>query len=101
MTANEPLQSTDRSSGLGRRGYWLPARSTRVWKDLLDFREDQVIGQFAQELPGFFNYLLALPDADMRELLKPFGKGSAGLQSTFREGLLETQTCWHSGLTIV
>jgi putative DNA primase/helicase len=91
VTANEPLQSTDRSSGLGRRRLLVPfSRSTRVWSDLLDFREDQVIGRFAAELPGFFNYLLAMPDADMRELLKPFGKGSAGLQSTFREGLLET-----------
>jgi putative DNA primase/helicase len=91
VTANEPLQSIDKSSGLGRRRLLVPfSHSTREWGDLLDFREDQVIGRFAEELPGFFNYLLAMPEADMRALLKPFGKGSAGLQSTFREGLLET-----------
>src|SRR5262249_18046552 len=60
------------------------------WTELLDFQGDLAIGCFAEELPGFFNYLLDLPDSDMRELLKPFGRGSVALESSFRGGLLGT-----------
>jgi phage/plasmid-associated DNA primase len=55
---------------------------------LLDFdSEGKPYGQFAEELPGFFNLLLGITKEDIRKELKPFGP-------SYREAMLSTEPLW-------
>jgi phage/plasmid-associated DNA primase len=90
VTANQVLKSPDKSNALGRRRIIVNFRRVEgaFNERLLDFdSEGQPYGQFAEELPGFFNVLLAITKDDIRKALKPFG-------TSYREAMLESEPLW-------
>ncbi len=70
--ANEGLSSNDYTSGLERRRLTVPftkAVEASQRRDLLSITSAGIRGEFAQYLPGLLNWVLAMPDADVRELV--------------------------------
>ena len=75
ITANEPIQTTDPTSGLARRRLTIPFNnpfrgSAKEQKTLIDM-DDQgnAFGEFAPMLPGLVNWLLDMSHDQMREYL--------------------------------
>jgi putative DNA primase/helicase len=71
ICANEAIVSSDYTSGLERRRLTVPfdvqvPASQR--RELISFK-DGLHGEFVQYLPGLLNWALALPDAEMVDLL--------------------------------
>tara|TARA_B100001939_G_scaffold190378_2_gene163852 strand:- start:6713 stop:9403 length:2691 start_codon:yes stop_codon:yes gene_type:complete len=75
ITANEAIQSTDYTSGLGRRRLTIPfdrafEGNSKEQRELIKFNANgDASGEFAFELPGLVNWLLQMPEEDMREYL--------------------------------
>jgi P4 family phage/plasmid primase-like protien len=73
LAANEPIKSNDYTSGLERRRITVPFLN-RVkasdQRDLLTIENLGVSGEFVPYLPGLFNWVMALPDEQMTQLVK-------------------------------
>lgn len=75
-TANEPIQTTDLTSGMLRRRITVPfTRQFRgnptEYKTLINFNDaGEPYGEFADELPGLVNWLLDMDEETMLEYLK-------------------------------
>ena len=70
LAANEEVQSSDYTSGLGRRRLTLYfTHVPSVPRDLLSIRGRTFHGEFVEELPGLLTWVLAMPDATMEALL--------------------------------
>jgi hypothetical protein len=70
IAANEEVQSSDYTSGLGRRRltiYFL--HTPDVPRKLLHLEGQSFVGDFVEELPGVLNWVLEMPDDDMKDLL--------------------------------
>jgi putative DNA primase/helicase len=90
VTANQVLKSPDKSNALGRRRIIVNFHRVEgaFTQRLLDFDSEGLpYGQFAEELPGFFNLLLDITKDDIRKALKPFG-------TSYREAMLESEPLW-------
>ncbi len=80
ITANEPIQTTDPTSGLARRRLTVPfdkpfTGSSAEQKTLIDMDDSgRPFGEFASLLPGLVNWLLDMSDAEMREYLMETNK---------------------------
>jgi putative DNA primase/helicase len=92
IAANEEVQSSDYTSGLGRRRltiYFTHVPSTPL--DLLSVHGRTFQGAFVADLPGLLNWVLALPDATMHEVLSLHYQQSApSLRAHWRHTLLAT-----------
>ena len=89
VAANEPVQSPDYTSGLGRRRITVEFRHRpRVVRDLISFDDGQPTGELAASLPGILNWVLALDDAAMVACLR--GHSSISLARTKAETLVAT-----------
>jgi phage/plasmid-associated DNA primase len=80
ITANEPIQTTDPTSGLARRRLTIPFNNpfrgtAKQQKTLIDM-DDQgnAFGEFAPLLPGLVNWLLDMSHDQMREYLMETNK---------------------------
>ena len=75
-TANEPIQTTDLTSGMLRRRITVPFKRPFVgdpkdYKTLINFNDQgNPYGEFADELPGLVNWLLDMDEDTMLEYLK-------------------------------
>ena len=75
ITANEPIQTTDPTSGLARRRLTIPfdqpfTGSSAEQKTLIDMDDHgRPFGEFASLLPGLVNWVLDMSEAEMREYL--------------------------------
>jgi P4 family phage/plasmid primase-like protien len=72
LAANEAIVSSDYTSGLERRRLTVPFTKSvepSQRRDLLSINDEGVCGEFAQYLPGLLNWVLALPDADVCDLV--------------------------------
>ena len=75
-TANEPIQTTDLTSGMLRRRITVPFKRPFVgdpkdYKTLINFNDQgEPYGEFADELPGLVNWLLEMDEDTMLEYLK-------------------------------
>ena len=75
ITANEPIQTTDPTSGLARRRLTIPFNnvfggSSAEQKTLIDMDDrGRPFGEFAHLLPGLVNWVLDMSEAEMREYL--------------------------------
>ena len=75
ITANEAIQSTDYTSGLARRRLTIPfdrpfTGGQAEQKELIKFdNKGNPQGEFAPLLPGLVNWLLDMPEDDMRSYL--------------------------------
>jgi putative DNA primase/helicase len=80
ITANEPIQTTDPTSGLARRRLTIPfdkpfTGGSSEQKTLIDMDDrGRPFGEFASLLPGLVNWLLDMEDAEMREYLMETNK---------------------------
>lgn len=80
ITANEPIQTTDPTSGLARRRLTIPfdkpfTGSSAEQKTLIDMDDHgRPFGEFASLLPGLVNWVLDLSEAEMREYLMETNK---------------------------
>ena len=75
ITANEAIQSTDYTSGLARRRLTVPfdrpfTGTHKEQRELIKFNtKGDPEGDFAPLLPGLVNWLLDMPEEEMREYL--------------------------------
>jgi phage/plasmid-associated DNA primase len=75
ITANEPIQTTDPTSGLARRRLTIPfdrpfTGSSAEQKTLIDMDDKgRPFGEFASLLPGLVNWVLDMGEVEMREYL--------------------------------
>jgi len=75
ITANEPIQTTDPTSGLARRRLTIPfdkpfTGSSAEQRTLIDMDDNgRPFGEFASLLPGLVNWVLDLSEEEMREYL--------------------------------
>lgn len=75
ITANEAIQSTDYTSGLARRRLTIPfdrpyTGGANEQKELVKFNhKGEVEGVFAPLMPGLVNWLLDMPEEEMRTYL--------------------------------
>ena len=91
VAANEPIQSADYTSGLVRRRLSMAFRHVPASpRDLLSWHPDGWQGELAPELPGVLNWVLALPNAQMKALLQRTTSLVPSLQETWAQALVET-----------
>ena len=75
ITANEPIQTTDPTSGLARRRLTIPfdkpfTGNSAEQRILIDMDgAGRPFGDFAPLLPGLVNWVLDMPEVEMREYL--------------------------------
>jgi phage/plasmid-associated DNA primase len=75
ITANEPIQTTDPTSGLARRRLTIPfdkpfTGSSAEQKTLIDMDDrGRPFGEFAALLPGVVNWVLDMSELEMKEYL--------------------------------
>ena len=73
ICANEPPQSSDYTSGLGRRRqttYLTNKIPIEKQRNLISINGKGVTGEFADYLPGLLNWVLAMPEAEMERVLR-------------------------------
>ena len=74
LVANEPIQTSDPSSGLARRRLTIEFNRSLYDKssearDMIKIESGNVSGCWKQHLPGLVNWVLAMSDQDMRRYL--------------------------------
>lgn len=93
ISANEPIQSADYTSGLVRRRLSVPFRyKPSTPRDLLSWNHEAGAwhGELAAEIPGVLNWVLALPDTAMEALLKRTTETVPSLTHAWALSLVET-----------
>ncbi|MGF1537823.1 MAG: phage/plasmid primase, P4 family [Elainellaceae cyanobacterium] len=73
IAANQPIQSQDYTSGLGRRritAHWNNVVPDGKRRNLISTNAHRIEGEFAPYLPGFLNWVLEMPDEVMEHYLK-------------------------------
>lgn len=94
VAANEAIQSTDYTSGLQRRRLSLPCRNlvrTENRRELLKFEGDgSVRGEFAGMLPGIYNWVIAVSDEDVKNLIGNTEKFAPSMKMWANEVLIQT-----------
>ena len=92
IAANEEVQSSDYTSGLGRRRltlYFTHVPTTP--RDLLSIHGRTFHGAFVPELPGLLTWVLAMPDQTMYDLLSlDHQYRTPGLRASWVQTLLAT-----------
>jgi putative DNA primase/helicase len=89
LCANEPIVSADYTSGLSRRRLTVPFTHRVADKDrrvLLDLKRGE--GDFIPYLPGLLNWVIALPDAEMKNLIVNTAESVPSLNDSKNETLL-------------
>ena len=73
ICANEAPQSSDYTSGLGRRRqttYLTNKIPLNKQRNLISFNDKGVTGEFAAYLPGLLNWVLAMPETEMEKVIR-------------------------------
>lgn len=98
VAANEVIQSNDYTSGLERRRLSVPFRNhipTEERRVLIEFKDDKVIGEFANELAGLLNWVLSMPDDEVTKLIRDTDKHVPILADMKWQVLIETNPLAH------
>jgi putative DNA primase/helicase len=96
ITANEPIQTTDPTSGLARRRLTIPfdkpfTGSSSEQKTLIDMDDrGRPFGEFAVLLPGVVNWVLDMSERDMKEYLMETNGKVAFFAKHHREQILKS-----------
>ena len=96
ITANEPIQTTDPTSGLARRRLTIPfdrpfTGNSAEQRILIDMDDNgRPFGDFASLLPGLVNWVLDMTEAEMREYLMETTKKVAFFAKHHREQILKS-----------
>ena len=96
ITANEPIQTTDPTSGLARRRLTIPfdkpfTGNSAEQRILIDMDDNgRPFGDFAALLPGLVNWVLDMSEAEMREYLMETTKKVDFFAKHHREQILKS-----------
>ena len=96
ITANEPIQTTDPTSGLARRRLTIPfdrpfLGSAAEQRTLIDMDDNgNPFGDFASLLPGLVNWLLDMEEIEMREYLMETNNKVTFFAKHHREQILKS-----------
>lgn len=93
LAANETIQFKDDTSGLARRRITVPFKHVvdeTDRRDLIEFRGEEPIGEFADELPGLMNWVLAMPDDEVTRLIRCSTTAVPSLAQARWETLIES-----------
>jgi putative DNA primase/helicase len=96
ITANEPIQTTDPTSGLARRRLTIPfdkpfTGTSAEQRTLIDMDDKgRPFGEFASLLPGLVNWVLDMSEAEMREYLMETNKKVDFFAKHHREQILKS-----------
>ena len=96
ITANEPIQTTDPTSGLARRRLTIPfdrpfTGNSAEQRILIDMDDNgRPFGDFANLLPGLVNWVLDMSEAEMREYLMETTKKVAFFAKHHSEQILKS-----------
>ena len=96
ITANEPIQTTDPTSGLARRRLTIPfdrpfTGSSAEQRTLIDMDDrGRPFGEFAPLIPGLVNWVLDMTEAQMREYLMETTKKVNFFAKHHREQILKS-----------
>ena len=96
ITANEPIQTTDPTSGLARRRLTIPfnnvfSGSSAEQKTLIDMDDrGRPFGEFAYLLPGLVNWVLDMNESEMREFLMETNSKVKFFATYHREQILKS-----------
>jgi putative DNA primase/helicase len=76
IPSNEPIQSTDDTSGLGRRRLPLIFNIKITDKDIAKWESvGGIESQMQKELPGLLNWVLSMPDSEVNKAIKNIESG--------------------------
>ena len=93
ITANEAsTASSDYTSGLGRRKLTIPFMNKvapNKRRDLLSISTTGISGEFAPYLAGLLNWVLAMPETEMKRFLLQSPEACPSLQKWIAESILE------------
>jgi putative DNA primase/helicase len=93
ITANEAsTASSDYTSGLGRRKLTIPFMNKvapNKRRDLLSISTTGISGEFAPYLSGLLNWVLAMPETEMKRFLLQSPEACPSLQKWIAESILE------------
>lgn len=96
ITANEPIQTTDPTSGLARRRLTIPfdnpfTGTSAEQRTLIDMDDrGNTFGEFAPLLPGLVNWVLDMSEAEMREYLMETNEKVTFFAKHHREQILKS-----------
>ena len=95
IAANQPLNTSD--PAIPRRRITVPflrAVHNRDQRVLLEIDSDTktASGEFAEHLPGLFNWVMAMPESEMRRYLKDTDRAVPSLTEVKSETLIATNT---------
>jgi putative DNA primase/helicase len=88
IASNEPIQSSDYTSGLGRRRLPLKFDSKITDEDIKKWESvGGIESQMKKELPGLLNWVLSMPDSEVNKAIKSI---ESGLSKDEREHYCKT-----------
>ena len=88
IASNEPIQSSDYTSGLGRRRLPLKFDSKITDEDIKKWESvGGIESQMKKELPGLLNWVLLMPDSEVNKAIKSI---ESGLSKDEREHFCKT-----------
>lgn len=96
ITANEPIQTTDPTSGLARRRLTIPfdkpfTGNSAEQRTLIDMDDNgRPFGEFAPLIPGLVNWVLDMTEAEMREYLMETNQKVAFFAKHHRDQILKS-----------
>ncbi len=93
VAANETIQSGDYTSGLERRRITVPMFnkiSSENQRNLIEHRNGEILGEFAQYIPGLLNWVLAMDEEEATRIIKNYQKAVPKLAVMKAQTLVET-----------
>jgi putative DNA primase/helicase len=93
VAANETIQSGDYTSGLERRRITVPMFnkiSSEHQRNLIEHRNGEILGEFAQYIPGLLNWVLAMDESEATRIIRNYQKAVPKLAVMKAQTLVET-----------
>ena len=92
VAANEPIMSSDYTSGLSRRRLQIPFTKripAKNQRNLISLKRSTISGEFAPEISGLLNWVLELSDAEVKATIAGWESDAASLREFRIQSLLE------------
>ncbi len=93
VAANETIQSSDYTSGLERRRITVPMFnkiSSSNQRNLIEHRNGEILGEFAQYIPGLLNWILAMDESEASRIIRNYQQAVPKLAVMKAQTLVET-----------
>ena len=93
VAANETIQSRDYTSGLERRRVTVPMSnkiSSQNQRNLIEHRNGEIFGEFAQYIPGLLNWVLEMDEESATRIIKNYRQAVPRLAAMKAQTLVES-----------